>query len=377
MEKGGVVMADNESGLRKHEIEELRAEVERLRAEQAILQAELDKQKQRIIRRRFPVRRTLTWLFIVIGCAAAIVAPIAVWANRSFLDTNNFANIVAPLAANQTVARSLSDEVAGRLFARLEMHKHIKDALQEALPDKLDFLASPVAHSLQMLTQRITFEIITSPQFQSEWDRILRLAHSTAVRIIRSDRFLTVRESGEVVLNTRDLMGNVRSRLLEFGLRFLEKTPIPFKAGEVVLFTSSQLGKLKTSLELLDTLNWLLPLLALFFFAASIILSEDRRKTLMWLFVALAVAMAVSLMLVNQAERELLQEVRNPNNIGAVRIIWDRMTADLVRVDRIILALGIMGAMAFAVAGPYGWANWTRNKVKRYLPFQLKRQSAE
>jgi hypothetical protein len=370
-------MADNVSEFKKHDMEELLAEVERLRAEKAILQAELDKQKRKLSRKRFPVRSTLAWLFILLGCSAAIVAPIAVWARRSFLDTNNFSNIVAPLVANPTVARSLSDEVASRLFVHLEMQKRVQDALREALPDKLDFMAGPIANSLQTLTQKFTYEIITSPQFEAGWDRILRLAHSAAVRIIRSDRLLTVRRSGEVVLDAGELMGNVRSRLVGSGLRFLEKVPIPFKAGELVLFTSSQLGMLKASLEILDTLYWLLPLLALVFFAAAVLVSGDRRRSFMWLCIALAVAMVLSLMLLSLAERELLDEVKNPNNIGAVKVIWDRMTTDLVHTDKVLLILGIVGALAFAVAGPYAWASWTRHKVGQFLPLQLKRLPTE
>jgi hypothetical protein len=370
-------MSDNVSGSKKHDMEELLAEVERLRAEKVVLQAELDKEKQKLSRKRFPMRRTLSWLFIILGCAVAIVAPIAVWARRSFLDTDNFANKVAPLVANQTVARALSDEVASRLFVQLEMQKRVKEALKEALPDKLDFMAGPIAQGMQTFTQKLTYEIITSPQFQTVWDKILRLAHSTVVRIIRSDRLLAIRSNGEVVLDTGELMVDVRSRLAGSGLRFLEKVPIPLRAGEMVLFTSSQLGMLKSGLEILDTLYWLLPLFALVSFAAAVIVSEDRRRILMWFCIALTVAMVLSLMLLNLAERELLDEVRNPNNIGAVKVIWDRMTTDLAQADKVMLILGIVGALAFAIAGPYAWASWIRHKVGQLLPLQLKRQPAE
>jgi hypothetical protein len=134
---------------------------------------------------------------------------------------------------------------------------------------------------------------------------------------------------------------------------------------------------LKAGLEILDTLYWLLPLLVLVSFAAAILVSENRRRIFMWLFIALAIAMVVSLMLLNMAERELLDEVRNPNNIGAVKVIWDRLTTDLVSADKVILILGIVGALAFAVAGPYAWASWIRRKVGQFLPLQLKRQPAE
>ena len=358
-------------------MEELLAEVERLRAENAHLQSELTRRKQKPGRKRFPMSRTLALLLIVVGCSAAVFAPVAVWARRSFLETDNFVKIAAPLSADRTVANALSNEVASRLFVQLQMRQRATEALQEALPDKLDFMAELIAQSLQTLTQKVTFEIITSQQFQTAWDKILRFAHSNALRLIRSDGSLSVRENGDVVLDTRDLMTNVRSRLAGSGMRFLQLVPIPARAGDVVLFTSSQLGTLKASLDILDTLNWLLPLLALVAFTAAVFVHRDRRRILMWICVAIAAAMLISMMLLNIAERELLEEVRNPNNISAVRVIWDRMTGNLVSAEKIILALGIAGALAFAVAGPYAWACWTRRKAGRFLPFQVKRQLSE
>jgi len=375
--KGCALMADNDTGLRKHSVEELLAEVERLRAENVVLQAELDRQKQKLIRPRLPRRGALTWLLIVLACSTAIVAPIAVWTRRSFLDTDRFAGIVAPLVADETVARSLSNEVASRLFVRLEMQRRIKESLREALPDKLDFLAGPIANSLQTLTQKLAYEVITSPQFQAGWDRIIRLAHSTAIRIIRGEGLLAVSRSGEVALDTGELMGNVRSRLVGAGLGFLEKVPIAPDAGEVVLFTSSQLGRMKAGLEILDTLNWLLPLLFLGFFAAAVFASEDRRRTLLWLSVSLAAAMVLSLMLLDLAERELLGEVRNPGNVAAVSVIWHRVTADLVRTNVTVLILGIIGAAAFAIAGPYAWAGRARHKARQFLASKFKHRLAE
>jgi hypothetical protein len=313
------------------------------------------------------------WVLILLACSAAILAPIAFWARSTFLDTDNFVSIVAPLMADETVAKALSSEVAGRFFVQLEIQKRVKEALQEALPDKLDFLAGPVANSLRALTQTVTYEVITSHEFQAAWDRILRLAHSAAVTIIRGDRLLPISRNGEVVLEAADLMWNVRSRLVGAGLRFLEKAPISSDVSRVVLFTSSQLRLIRARLQILETLNWLLPLLAVVFFGAAILISEDRRGTLMWSCIALAVAMVVSLKLLNLVEGELLREVQNPANVSAVRVISEKMTANLVRMNVSLLILGIVGASAFALAGPYPWASRTLDKAGRFLEVHVAR----
>jgi hypothetical protein len=93
----------------------------------------------------------------------------------------------------------------------------------------------------------------------------------------------------------------------------------------------------------------------------------------MWLCVALAVAMLVSLRLLSLVEGELLREVNNPANVGAVRVIFEKVTADLVRMNVSLLILGIVGAVAFALAGPYPWAAQFRHKAGRFLAEHLTR----
>ena len=367
-------MIDNQT---KHRVEELVAEVERLRNQNAILQAELAQQKQITTRGPLFNRGTLVWVFILLACAASILAPIAFWARSTFLDTNNFVNIVAPLTADETVARALSNEVASRFFVQLEIQKRVKEALQEALPDKLDFLARPISNGLQAMTQHISYEVITSPEFQAAWDKILRVAHSAAVAVIRGDRLLPISKSGEVVLEAAELMWHVRSRLVDAGLRFLDKAPISPDVGKVVLFTSSQLRLIRERLQVLETLNWLLPFLAIAFFAAAILISKDRRETLMWMSIALAVAMMLSLMLLNLVEGELLREVQNPANVSAVRVIFEKVTANLARMNVGLLILGMVGAGAFALAGPYPWATRARHKAGHFLADHLTRPTRQ
>jgi hypothetical protein len=366
-------MLEKDLGSREYSVEELVAEVERLRNENALLHSELDQQKQTPSRRPLFKRSTWVWVFILLACSASILAPIAFWTRSTFLDTDNFVDIVVPLTADETVARALSNEVAGRFFVQLEIQNRVKEALKEALPEKLDFMAGPIAKGLQEFTQSITYEVITSPQSQEAFNRILRLAHSAAVAIIRGDRLLPVATRGEVVLEAADLMFNVRGRLVGAGLRFLEKAPISSDMGKVVLFTSSQLRLIRARLQVLETLNWLLPLLAISFFAVALIISEDRRQTLMWSSIALAVAMVLSLILLNRVEGELLRDVKNQANVGAVKVILEKVTANLVRMNVGLLILGIVGAVGFALARPHSWASRFLHRTEQFLELHVTR----
>jgi len=358
----------------KEEVERLReekAELERLRAEKAALEAELAKQKVKKSK-PFPWRGTIAWILIVLACLMAILSPIAVWAKTAFLDTDNFVETVGPLVTDETVAQPLSTEIANRLFIGLDIENRIDEALQEVLPDKLTFIAGPISNGLQSLTQKITYEVLTSSQFQAVLDKVLEVTHSTAVGIIEGDRAVSVSSGGEVSLDVGELVTNVKARLVDAGLTFLERVPIPEIDKTIVLFNSSQLGMAKQGVDLLNTLGWFLPPFALILFAAAVLISKDRRRYLMIASAALALAMALSLMLLDLAKGELLGQVKNPANLDAATFIWNSVTTNLIKADVGLLVLGIVGAVGFAIAGPYRWAVWLRDKTG-YL-FRLLRE---
>jgi len=369
--EGGLGMADNDLESKKPSAEELQAEVERLRADKAALEAELAR-KQKPARGHFPWRGTIAWILIVLACLMAILAPIAVWAKTTFLNTDNFVQTVGPLITDETVAQPLSTEIADRLFIGLDIENRIKEALQEVIPDKLTFIAGPISSGLKSLTQKLTYEVLTSSQFQTVLDKILRVTHSTAVGIIEGDKAVSVSSGGEVTLDVGELVTNVKNRLVDAGLTFLEKVPIPEIDKTIVLFTSSQLGMAKQSVDLLNTLGWFLPILALVLFAAAVLISEDRRRYLMIASAALALAMALSLMVLDLAKGELLGQVKNPANLDAATFIWNTVSANLIKANVGLLTLGIVGALGFAIAGPYAWAVWLRRKSE-YL-FALLRE---
>lgn len=377
-------MAENGMGAKGPSTEELQAEVERLRVEKAALEEKLTKQAVKK-KRHFPWRGIIAWILIVLACLTAIVSPIAVWAKTTFMDTDKFVSTVGPLIEEEVVAKALSDEIANRLYVGLDIQGRVEEALnsvtgalEEALPDKLDslagkldFIAGPISTGLQTLIQKITYEILTSSQFQAVWNKILEMAHSTVVGIINGEKAVSIESGGKVVLDIGELANEVQDRLVEAGLTFLEKVPIPQSIKSIELFTSSQLGMAKTSIEILNTLNWLLPLLALILFAAAILISEDRRRYLMISGAALAVAMAISLMVLNLAKGEFLGQVKNPANLEAVTFIWNQVTAQLIKANIGLLFVGIIGAAGFAISGPYAWAVWLRRKTQ-YL-FSLER----
>jgi hypothetical protein len=350
--------------------EELTAEVERLRAENDTLKSRPVKRE----REPFHWRNFLAWVLTILAFIMAIAAPLASWSHDYMLDTDRFIETIAPLVREDAVAQALSERAAEALIEGLE----VEELLKGVLPEGLGFIAAPVGNSIQSLAQKSAKTILQSDQFYWVWERMLRLAHSSAVDAIRGDRAVEVTRQGDIVLDLGELLQNLRRRLVDSGLGFLERVPIPKRAGTVVLFTAEELGLARGGIHALDTLNWVLPLLALLFFAAAVAVSTDRRKFLMVSGIAVALAMAVSLISLRFTRNQLLGRVELEANLLAAQVLWSTLFRGLVQAQWGILFLGVVVAAGAAVAGPYQWANWLRiNTLRLFASWQDRRRKGE
>jgi hypothetical protein len=338
--------------------EELKAEVERLRAEKAALEAELQKKPPKE-RKSFPWRNLLAWILVVLAFIMAIAAPLASWGHDYLMDTDRFVATVAPVIREDAVAQALSERAASKLVEGLD----IQDRLDRVLPEAITFIAGPITNGVETLAQKTAKTILQSDQFYYVWERMLRFSHSTAVSAVRGEGALEVTKQGDIVLDIGELLTELKNRLIDAGLTFLDKVPVPSGAGTVVLFTAEELGIARGGVHLLDALNWIMPTLALLFLVAAVVISTDRRRFLMVSGITLALAMAISLIGLNYTKNFLLDHMKVETNITAAQVVWATVFYNLVQIQEGILALGVVVAAGAAVAGPYKWAVWLRTKT--------------
>ena len=314
-----------------------RSDLEELQEEVARLKAELQEQRTRA-RKPFPWRNFLAWVLIVLATLTAVAAPIASWGHDYLLDTDRFVNTVAPLIQEDDVAQAISIRAAEKLVEEL----NIEGRLDRLLPDNIDFLSAPLASGIETLAQKSAKAILESDQFYWVWERILTIAHTTAVEAIRSERAIEITEEGDVLLDIGALLQEVKDQLVDAGLSFLDRVPVPADAGTLVLFTSRELGMAKGGVHALDTLNWFLTALALLFFIAAVAISTERRKFLMASGIGFALAMAITLIALNVSENQLLGHVESELNLAAAQVVWTKLFSSLVAI--------LWGGLALLVA---------------------------
>jgi hypothetical protein len=348
----------------------------RLKAENEALKAKVAKADKRETRGGF-WRRFTVWLMVILASIFSVLGVLSTWLKTTTLDTNTFVSTVAPLVQNDEVAKAVSDAAVQQLFKQYDVTGRIESGLdtlsqtiKEAAPNlpqpdvDLSVIATPISGGLQNFASSTAQKILQSDAFYTVWKEALRISHTAAVNILTGNTSKVITSQGEtVVLNLAPLLDQVKTRLTDAGLSFLNKVEVPADFGQIELFTSKQLGVAKGLVNLLQTLSWVLPLLAFIFFVAAVLITKEKRKVLMWEGIGLAIAMLVVMVVFRVAHNELLGLVKKQQNLAAADAIWSGVLTGLRQAVFGLFALGVVVAIGAAVAGPSKWAISTREHV--------------
>ncbi len=340
-------------------VEDLQRAVEELRKENMALRGDGPDPKPR----RHRLRGASSWLFIVLACLLALVSIVEVFARNVLLDTDTYVATVAPLASDPAIQSQVANRVSDGLIQRVNVQKRVQDAL----PPKAGFLAAPVTSGLTSLTHQITLKTVQSDAFQKVWVSVNRDAHKQVVSVLTGSQEGALSSSnGTVSINLDQVETQVKQSLDARGITVFDNVPKP-KKNSIVIFQSDTLVKLQGLTRLINSLAYLLPVLAVACFAGGIAVSLNRRRALARAAVALAVTMALVLVGLAFAENQYLSNLGPNQSRAASSAVIDTVTGGLrasLRTTFVVAAIigvvtmvvGIRRLRAFL--GDRRWPAW-------------------
>lgn len=356
-------------------------ELEKLRSENQALKEKLEAKGNGKKERHF-WRSFFAWLFIVLACLFSILGVLSAWVDTTTLDTNTFVNTIAPLIKDEAVAKAVSDAAVKKLFETYQIPDKIQTGLNELstaikqvappnapIPDiDLSFIAEPISGALEGVAKTAAVKILTSDQFYAVWQKALRTAHTAMVNIVKGNKDAVLTSKGDtVVLNLSELLTQIKDQLADSGLGFLKNIKVPEDFGQIELFTSAEIGSVKSMVKLLDLLSWILPLLALLLFVAGVWVAPNHRKALLRAGVGLAISMLIVLIVLKVAHGQLFNQIKVAENLAAANVIWGTVLGGLKSAVWGLLVLGVFVAIGAGVAGPAKWSVWVRTHVADFF----------
>ena len=335
------------------EVERLRIEVEELRAKQA---SGTKARRHRSI----PWRRISRWTLLVVAGLLAIFSVLIIWVRDELLDTNTWVNTMAPVAASPAVQSAIANDVTNQLFEKADIQTKVKDNL----PPNAAFLAAPLTNQLRSFSNDAAKKLVASDRFQNRWNDINRRAHNAIVAVLTGEQKGKVSFSGgKVTLDLSSVTTDLQGRLQSSGISALQG--VNLGNGQITLVSSPNLQKVQKATKVLKGIAFLFPVLALGCLAGAIALSRDRRRGLLAAALALSIAMVVLLALMAVLRNIYLDEVVSPRlPADAASDIYNAIVHFVRQSAQVVFAVGVIGAVAAALAGPSRAAVATRRTVR-------------
>lgn len=223
--------------------------------------------------------RVLIWATTVL----AVLAIIAVWANRQLLNPDNWGNTSAQLLQNADVRNATSDYLVNQLYANVD----VAGELKSKLPPLLQPLAGPLAGALRNLASTATLKALADPRVQELWKQANKAADQTLVNIINGGKGAVKTNGGEVSLNLAAIVADITNRL---GLPNLS-SKLPPSVANLKILKSNQIKLVQDGGKALKGLALLLTIIVPLLYALAIWLAHGyRRRTLMNVGIAIVFA---------------------------------------------------------------------------------------
>jgi hypothetical protein len=312
------------------------------------------------------VRSAAVVVLMVLGFLLVPLAGTAAWTRNTLLSTDRYVETVAPLAQSQPVI----DDVASAVTTAILDQFDVEAALTQNLPPELSFAAGPIASQVESTTHDLVVKALQSDQFDALWRAVNRQASASVVAFVTGaapETALQV-QNGRLILDIGPIVADVKQRLTEEGFALASRLPDTAGTVDLPVANVQTVVSSRQLVKLLNTLAWLLPLLALACFGGAIALSRDRRRAL--IVSALLVSGAALLMGLGLAVgRAAFIDATTSEAVSAdsAAVVYDTVVRFLKNGLRVFFLLGLVVAFGAAVTGDAAWATSTRRAVGRLV----------
>ena len=378
-------MKQEPKGFEVKEPVDQRAEIEALRAERDALKAQLASIDLRDggSDRRHRLRKTIGVLLLIVACLSFTLAVPAAWTRRTLFNTDQWVETVTPIVAHPSVTAALSRRITSEVLTLIDAQSVVEDAL----PPRAQLLAGPLTTAVGDFAQDEVNTLLQSDAFKELWVRANRFAQPQLVATLRGEGEVLSSQNGNVVLNLVPVVNEVLKRVEARGGDLLGRdvnlpeissgevpeaarakleaalgVPVPPDLGEIVVFQSDKLAAAQDAVALFDRALIFLAALAIATMIGAIVVSMNRRRTLILMSTGIIVGLVAIRRLVMYLQDEVVA-IAKPENREAAGAIVDDLMRGFFSLTQILIVAGLLIVALALLTGPFAWAMSMRRRV--------------
>jgi Short C-terminal domain len=293
-------------------------------------------------------RSIAVWILLVLASLLLLISTFAIWVDRVALNTDVFVDTSTTLIEDEEIRTAVSTRAVDELFANVDVESEI----QGQLPEDYKSLSGAAAAGLREAAYTLVERAFEQQRLQGLWSASLEQSHQTLVAVLEGDGERVSTEEGVVTLDLEPIVLEVADRI---GIRDQVEDNLPEDIGQIEVLRSDELDTAQNAFQLLNTLAWVLPVVALLLFALAAWLTGDRRRYVRRVGIALAIVGVLGLVAVNLVGNYIVNElVADTESRAAASNAWDILTELLRGTYRglIVVALLFLFAAWLAGTGP-------------------------
>lgn len=299
-------------------------------------------------------RQPLTWS-MVLSCLLATIGLIAFtsftmvhWVEKQILTTDTWVQTVGQLPKNDAVASSLSTYTVNQLFTATDLENRI----EQALPERAGFLASPLANHLDTFLTNQTKNVIQSDQFTAVW-----IAANNAVftRIVDGARApaedsAPPAERARLAVPLGVLRDSINQVLTNRGI--INEGGSNRGASELIVDLKTSVSNIQEYIRLVDFLYATLWLVAIVCVLGALVFSRNRRRLLLIITIAVAIIALLQLIGVRALRPTLLNFFADASAMTAAGVVYDTLLASFRTASTWVFVIAIISSIVIFLASP-------------------------
>jgi hypothetical protein len=280
------------------------------------------------------------------GALLAVLAIVAVWANRQALDADRWADTSTAVLQDPAVESRVAAYVVDAVYANVD----VPAAVRDAVPEQLQPLAGPIAAGLRSVATQTTTAALGRPRIEELWRTANRVTAAQFIRIAKGESRAITNEGNAVVLDLRPLALDVVGRL---GLSGRVVADVPPDAARIVILRGDQVESLQKGVRWVRGLAIVLTVGALALLALAVVLARGwRREALLWAGISLAGAGAVVLVVRKIMGDHVVDSLADPAARPAAEAVWSIGTGVLRDTAQGAIIAAIPLVLGAVLAGP-------------------------
>jgi hypothetical protein len=313
--------------------------------------------------RKLPLwRRILVGVLVVLVCILVPISVVGVWMRNTLLHTDQYVDTMAPLAHNPDVQNALATRVTNALVEGTNLEEEVADAL----PSRAKVAAPFIVGGAEQVIHAAALTLAESDQFANLWEQANRRAHTRVVAVLEGKGTESVStKNGEIVLQVGPIAQKVADALSNTGISFFEDLDTSSVDREIVLFQSEDLRSAQGAVSLLDDVANYLPFVTLALFVVAVLLSGNRRRTILRTALGIALGMGILLTIFNLGRTVYLDALPASVNEQAATAVYDQVLSFLRTSVRTGFVLALVIALGAWLTGPSRLAVRIRQAARR------------